>query len=101
MNEKPKSDKSDIIVGESPDYYGVVLITDPHLAERNVMILSPEAALCLCGILRKPSAVVTLAVELQKAAESQLRKGRQACESREVNMLALSVQREKPSRLDS
>jgi hypothetical protein len=101
MNEKPKEDiKSRLWTGESPDYYGVVVITDPTTPQRNVMILTPDAALCLADILRVPASVVALEAELRKAALSQQGKSVQACD-REVNMLALSVQREKPTRLDS
>ena len=101
MNESQKQDtKSRLWTGESPDYYGVVIVTDPTTPQRNVIILTPDAALCLADILRVPSSVLALEAELRKAALSQQGKSVHACD-REVNMLALTTNREKPSRLDS
>jgi hypothetical protein len=98
-NQKPK-EKSRLWTIDSPDYYGVVVVTNPYDQNRDVLIVPPDAALCIADILRDPSAVVAFEAQLRQIALSQRGKSVAVCE-REVNMLALTVDREKPSRLDS
>ena len=90
-----------LLVGESPDYCGVVLVTDPGTAQRNVLVFPPEAALCLAEVLRFPLAVEALAKALETIAHEQVQKASAVREPSEAKIVAMIVDRDKPVRLDS